>query len=237
MMKRILFFSAWLLIVISGASAQTIVISEDNPDRVYEETDWGPNKQHFGYWFVNYGMPVPITTENHLKTMASGHWNAGYAYKIRMFSFMDIAAELSYSNYFYALNKDARENVIWPGISWDKIRTKQNGLKASMFFRLYMNPKRGNYFGTYIDVGGFVDYHLSSGWVYKYKDDEVKRMERIRHDDDFETFSYGTVFAIGRDQFSLFVQYNLQDVITGTTRYPDMPHFIVGLKLNLYSAF
>ncbi|MEA3447085.1 MAG: hypothetical protein U9Q98_01360 [Bacteroidota bacterium] len=236
-MKHIAFLFVWMLILISAASSQTVVISEENPDRVYEETDWGPNKQHFGYWFVNYGLPVPLMTDNHLKTLSSGHWNAGYAYKIRMFSFMDVAAELSYSNYFYALNKDAREDVIWPGQNWDKIRTKQNGLKASLFFRLYMNPKRGNYFGTYVDLGGFVDYHLSSGWVYKYKDDDYKRMLRVRHDDDFETFNYGPTVALGRDQFSLFVQYNMKDVIAGRSSYPDMPHFIFGLKINMYSAF
>ncbi|MGC9332037.1 MAG: hypothetical protein ACP5DZ_09225 [Bacteroidales bacterium] len=236
-MKHIAILFAWMLILISAASSQTVVISEDNPARVYEETDWGPNKQHFGYWFVNYGLPVPITTDNHLKTMSSGHWNAGYAYKILLFSFMDVAAELSYSNYFYALNKDAREDVVWPGQIWDKIRTKQNGMKASMFFRLYMNPKRGNYFGTYVDFGGFIDYHLSSGWVYKYKDDDYKRMLRVRHDDDFETFNYGPTVAFGHDQLSLFVQYNMKDVIARSSRYPDMPHFIFGLKINMYSAF
>ncbi|MFO7790386.1 MAG: hypothetical protein R6V32_07430 [Bacteroidales bacterium] len=234
-MKRIIIFPLFLLSIIV-ASAQTVILSEDDPERVYEETDWGPNKQHFGYWFVNYGVPVPVTTDNNLKISSSGHCNVGYAYKIKMFSFMDIAAELSYSNYFYALDEDARDSID-SGRSWDKIRTKQNGLKAAMYFRFYFNPSRGNYFGTYIDVGVYGDYHMGSGWLYKFKEDGFKEEISYRRDADFETFTYGPAFAFGRDQFVAFAQYNLNSVLSGNKNFPEMPRCIFGLQMNLYSAF
>ncbi len=222
--------------LILPVASQTVVIEDDNPGDVYEETAWGPNEQHFGYWFVSYGLPVPITTDNNLKTAISGHLNFGYAYKHKLLSFVDIGAELSYSNYFYALDEPSRD-ALAPNKDWDKIRSKQNGMKANIFFRFYMSPRRGNYLGTYLDLGFYADYHMSSGWMYKLKDDFIKEKVSLKQNEDFETLTYGPSLAFGRDQFNFFAQYNITSVLTSKSTFPEMPAFVCGLKINMYSAF
>ncbi len=232
------YFLSFILTIslLSHLSAQTVVLEDDDPKKVYEETDWGPNQQHFGCWFVNYGLPVPVNTESSLKTASSGHWNFGYAYKMKIFAFMDIGGELSYSNYFYALDASSRETIA-PNKDWDKIRSKQNGMKANLFFRFYMSPRRGNYLGTYLDLGFYTDYHMSSGWMYKLKDDFIKEKVSLKQNEDFETLIYGPSLAFGRDQFNFFAQYNVNSVLTSKSSFPEMPAFVCGLKINMYSAF
>lgn len=225
-----------VLLVSLGGFAQTVLIQEDEPQRVYEETNWGPNRQYFGYWFYDYGFAIPTETKYDIKIGSSAHWNMGYAYKVKTLSFMDIGLEGSYSNYFFELNDAVRESFDTTR-NWDKIRTFQNGVQGQAFLRFYLSPKRGNYFGTYLDLGFYADYHWKSGWYKKLKDDDLKIKQRDYANSDFVPLSYGPSIAFGRNQISAFAQYNLNAVLDENVTMNPMPKLIFGVKLNMYQAY
>lgn len=234
-MKKILFVLVIFTLSITALFAQTVLLQEDNPDRVYNETKWGPNRSHFGYWFINYGVPIPTSTDNCVRIAASGNWNFGYAYKLKMMKMMDVGMELAYSNSFYSLDENTR-NDFDTSMNWDNIRSYQNGLKANVFFRIYLNPRRGNYFGPYVDLGMFADYSLGSGWMKKLKNDDLKIERREFSSDDFQQFAYGPTFSFGRNQLAMFAQYNLNSILSDDCSLPEMPGLIFGFKINMYSA-
>jgi hypothetical protein len=233
-MKKMILLFAIFGVILSGYS-QTVLLEDDEPDRVFDETQWGPNRQYFGYWFWAYGLPVPIGSDSYLKLGTSGKFNFGYAYKLKTFSFMDIGAELSYNNCFFSLDENTMQSFDTIR-EWDKIRSFQNGLEAQMFLRFYLNPKRGNYFGPYVDLGFWANYHMNSGWLKKYKDDDIKLHQREYANSDFIPLTYGPYFSFGRNQISAFAQYNLSAVLSEDAVLDPMPDFVIGFKLNLYSA-
>ena len=225
-----------LILASVGSFAQTVLIEEDEPQRVYEETQWGPNRQYFGYWFYDYGFAIPTEVKYDIRIGTSGHWNMGYAYKFKTLNFMDIGLEASYSNYFFELDKNPRESFDTVK-NWEKIRTFQNGIQAQAFLRFYFSPKRGDYFGTYLDLGFYADYHMSSGWYKKIKNDDLKIKQKEFENGDFIPLSYGPAIAFGRNQITAFAQYNLNSVLAEQVNLNPMPQLIFGIKLNMYQAY
>ena len=216
------------------AFSQAVLLSKTDPSDTYKETKWGPNKRHFGHWFVNYGLPIPTSSENNsLHTFRSGTWNLGYAYKIKVLKFMDIGLDASYSNHFYTYyyNKYSDGKT-------SKLRTYQNGIKGNMYLRFHLNAHRGNFFGWYVDLGFYADSHIQSGIKEKAKEPRQKKYKtKTRDDDRFTPLTYGPTFALGFNQYSIFAQYNLEEVLTNKEYIngSNMPQLIIGIKLNLYS--
>ena len=58
----------------------------------------------------------------------------------------------------------------------------------------------------------FLDYNLGSGFKYKRKDDNIKERISTKQNGDFEQITYGPSFSFGRNQLSLFGQYNIATV-------------------------
>jgi hypothetical protein len=233
-MKKILFLLLAGLII-SPAFSQAVLIEENEPDRVYNETKWGPNRQHFGYWYWNYGFAIPTETKYDVKIAASGQHTLGYAYKIKALKFMDVGLKLAYSNKFYNLNENTIE-LFDTTRNWDKIRTFQNGIQSEMFLRFYLKGKRGNYFGPHIDLGFYADYHLKSGWYKRYKDDDIAINQTEYRNGDFNQLSYGPTFAFGVNSISAFAQYNLNSVLTNDVNLNPMPSLIFGVNFNLFAV-
>lgn len=214
--------------------AQTILLQDTEPDRVFKETNWGPNRQHFGYWFIDYGMAIPTESKSDIQVASSGQWNFGYAYKMKVFKLMDFGLEISYNNVFMNLNENTRESFDTTR-NWDKIRSFQNGLQANAILRFYLNPKRGNYFGPYIDLGFFANYNWGSGWYKEYKDDDLSILQTEYKNGDFSQIAYGPSFSFGRNQLAAFAQYNMNSILDKDVNLNPMPKLIFGVKMNLYS--
>ncbi len=222
-------------LISATAFSQAVIIEENEPDRVYKETKWGPNRQHFGYWFWNYGFAIPTEAKYDIKIASSGQSNFGYAYKIKTLKFMDVGLKLSYSNKFLNLNDNTIE-LFDTTKNWDKIRTFQNGMQAEAFLRFYLQSRRGNYFGPYIDLGFYADYHLRSGWYKRYKDDNLSIKQKEYRNSDFNQLSYGPTFSFGMNYISAFAQYNLNSVLTDEPTLNPMPSLIFGVNFALFSV-
>lgn len=231
-MKKYIFSLAVLLISLN-TFAQAVLIEETEPERVYQKTKWGINRQHFGYWFLDMGFFIPTQAKYDIAIGKSTQWDFGYAYKIKTLKFMDLGLEASLSNNYLHLNKTARASFDTTR-NWKKIKAFQNGIRGNIFLRFYLSPKRGNFMGTYLDLGFFANYHTSSSWVKKFKDKSIKIKQREYAKSDFMPLSYGPSIAFGRNQLSAFARYNLNSVLDDKVNLNPMPQLVFGFKFNLY---
>lgn len=237
MKKRILTGCLLLLFGIT-VFGQAVVISKENTQQKYEETKWGPNRSAFGYWQFNYGLPIPVTVDNNLKIASSSQLNFGYTIQKKLLSFSDVLFNLSYHNLSYRYNDATVENL-GTVMNWDKYFAFQNGIEGGLALRFHLSPRRGNFLGTFVDIGLNASYNISSGFLKKDKDkgEGIRTQVRDKENAAFEALSYGPGIVIGRNQIAAFAKYNISNVMSDNAdnAFPDLPHLVFGIQLNLFS--
>lgn len=232
-MKKYLIIIAAILLTVS-AQAQTEILSDNYPTYPYKTKTFGPNRKHCIYFFSNYGLNIPTQNNFDINVIRSGQLNLGYGYKRKFTSFADLALEVSYNNNFHHLNKESREKFDTI-TEWKTIRTFQNGIQGNAFLRIYLTKKRGNYIGTFVDLGFFTTYHIKSGYHKYLKNKDIMIKQREYPKEIFTELNYGPSVSIGRNYFSVFAQYNLNSIYTDKVEKNPIPQLVAGVKLSIYS--
>ncbi|NLA25560.1 MAG: hypothetical protein GX879_11400 [Bacteroidales bacterium] len=230
-MKKIIiaiFISLTSLTVFSQAT----LFSESETETYYSGTIWGPEMQHYAYYFVRYAMAVPIEGNVAESPLQSGNWAVGASYKLKLLNFWDIGVDLAYENEFHTLKNLPNTRALVPSLTdFEFTRTYQNNLMGGLYNRFYFKPNRVRSFGWYVDLGGYISYVGKLGTYYKNNDDTMKAKIRVKGHNSMLRENYGAFVRLGYNQFALFARYNFADIFKNNTA--ELTHFSLGLQLNL----
>lgn len=214
-----------LLIFPALAFGQTEVMRK-SPRNYNDIPLWGPNRAHHVQGFVGVGFFMPLgAAEGHFKPGVSYDVHLGAKYRFRVSNFLNIGAGLFLSSYQIMLT-DSGMVKGWDGNVHEKAQMVNYHLTLKPFMRFNLSPRRGDYLGTYFDLGGFGSWGLLPATSFTDRVDGQKLLTRYMNDKRYEPILYGGMAAVGRDWFRLEASYYL----SGWLKEP------AGINLPKYSV-
>jgi hypothetical protein len=235
---KILLSFAFVLILNNTFFSQTVLIKDKVPhDFSIIDEGIGPNRKHYSYSYFGIGkiITVPITD-----SVLSVKWNAlkvssGYTGKYQANKYLGLLFDFDFSFESYALNKIDSSNTINYNPSINKVRYVFYKVSSDLALQFNLRPKRGNQLGTYITLGGYVDYNISRRLVTKAQFENVYEVNQknVYKKPSFTTpFQYGVVAKFGKHSWDIFAKYRISNAFdNGQT---EIPRLIVGLEFLIH---
>ena len=178
-----------------------------------ETPQWGANRTNHIQGFLGFGLYTPIAVTS-IDYIFGKSWDIslGFLYKYRISNFLNVGSSFSLIYQKVSLNNDGMVKA-WDNQIHGKAKLSNYLISTKPLIRFNLSPKRGDYLGTYIDVGcfgslnflpttSFTDEQNGQEYIQKYKRDKLQRQ-----------LQYGGMAAIGRDWFRLESCYYVSDWI------------------------
>ncbi len=226
--------------------AQRDVLNENVDDyTVFQKQKFGANGKYFAYNYFQLGFYTPAITGNQYDINYGQSFiiSYGYKFKLKIFRFLAIGSDLSYSIHNYNLDK----NFIFLFDQNQKEKLTVSTFGTELFFRLNFG-KTGNSLGKYLDLGAYGAYNFSNNYIIKIHHSNPTFMQaknerfEYKNIDLIEKIQYGAICRIGINKFSLLFKYRFSDLLKDNifsiymnmVPYNDMPKFSAGFEYSLY---
>ncbi len=231
-MKKTAFL--FLLLASLSVSAQTVLLKVDrNEDR--KVSDHGPNLKSFTHFYLRgamlasedkpgariiYGPSVNLALGVRVKFKVGDVYSLGY----------EIEAE--YTDYKFK----QEEGKLVPDTLIHKMnRLDYYSLSAGFYNRFNFDPNRGNFTGTFLDLGINGEWHYSIKSVAKDNMPDGTKQKTVTKNLGYVNNINARLFArLGFNHTSLYVSYRLMDVFKSGNSYPELPQIVAGIDLGLF---
>jgi len=238
-MKRILTIPL-ITVFLSGLnlSAQKVLFENKvDPDDFYQT--YGPNEKNFNHFYFGAGMQIlQGETGAAINYGTTYTKQIGLRYKRKLNNTFAIGYDLSWMKYNFNLKQDA-EKLLPNSVINDREMLVLNNFCLELYYRINFG-KRGNYMGTFIDMGGY------GNWAYRNKhvtvndfDDDPgllygRRIVTNRRLKYTQPFNYGVRGRIGINRFVIFCEYRLSGLFKEEFNLPEFPKLQIGLQIGLH---
>ena len=234
-MKKIIALVVVLISMVTQKSfSQTILLEEDRSRDTFPQTT-GPNLKHYshlvfaaGFVFGESGKEMP------LKAGSSYEFCSGFRTKRKVTPVYSYGFDFFYRAVNYYIAQDEGKKV--PDTVLHKSQ-KYNffSFGTGVYNRFNFDPGRGNYMGTYVDVGLTGEWDFTARTVTRDVlpgDEKVKLI--AKNFDYVNSFSSRVFLRGGKNKVLLYGSYRLTDHFKSSSGLPELPRFIAGLELNIF---
>jgi hypothetical protein len=196
--------------------------------RNYEDVPlWGPNRAHHIQGYFGVGIYTPLAVTNPDFTFGrSWNFSLGVIYRYRIANFINSGFALGIASQSIALNNSGMVKS-WDNQVHSKAKLFNSVLTVKPFLRFNLSPKRGDYLGTFIDVGGFGTWNFFPTAVFTDEVNGEKYIQTYQKDKEQERFHYGAFASVGRDWFRLEGSYHLSNILKDDTF--EMPRYMMAI--------
>jgi hypothetical protein len=209
---------------------QTVLLNYDETKA--DKYERGPNQKKFVQGFVKFGMVTPPDQDNaKIKFGTSVNVGFGVRKKFKVSSIYSLGWQIEIDYTDYKFKKDPA--LLSPtGSTIDTRRFDVYSLRLGFFNRINFDPNRGNFLGTYLDLGIDGAYAYNIKEVYKYSTGYGKAVTKI-DDLDYVNAIQSEVFAkLGYSKFNLWVKYRYTDLLKSNSGKPELPRITAGFELG-----
>ncbi len=231
-----LLFSFFILAFSVGTFAQHPSEHVIDKDKYGSDTQWSCKDKHFGYFYFDYSVPIPIS-KGVTNELLSHSLKFGYTYRFKIVDAIDFGTDIFYVNRVSGIATDSL-GVFDPSGFYNKIKTYQNGFGVSPFMRINLSGSSYRNLGYFVDLGAYYNYFLWYGTQFVLKDQNIYQKARFKQSDFVSNTDYGAFARVSMNNISLVFKYSLSDWITSYSaqdlNYTRSP-FLVGLQINLYA--
>ncbi|MBL4623733.1 MAG: hypothetical protein JKY42_01110 [Flavobacteriales bacterium] len=225
-----------LIMAISCIAYTQTVLLEQHVDEDTTRENYGPNLKHYMYTAIRYGL---VSGSSDVVGLPVKYGNAseitwGIKYKNRLSDLFSWGLGINYSAQYFPLKQDSSK--IYPNsILHDKERFTFNNLGADLFARINFDNRRGNVIGTYIDLGGYLDWVFLTKYYTKDKNPAGSMSKNTEVTQTGLTtthnFNYGATAKIGYKSIALVAKYRFSDIFISRYDIPEFPRFIFGIEI------
>ena len=223
-----------LLVIVSlSSTAQTILLSVDNTSEKAIEV--GPNLKRHNQLFFRFGFiegkdkPGARIIFGKSTDFAFGFRKR---YKISSLYSLGFETELQARNYKFkqTVEKTFPDTIISKSQSLNYVN-----LGLGFFNRFNFDPHRGNFLGTFLDIGIVGSWHFSTHEFSENKlsngTTETKMIGDLAY---VKKLSASVYTRIGFSHVSIFSSYRLTELFKETNKYPDLPRLVLGIELSAF---
>ena len=231
-MKKIFIFL--LFIAAFSAHSQTVVLKVDRKSE-QRVSDRGPNLKRFSHFFIRggvlasedkpgariiYGPSVNLAFGVRVKYKISNVYSLGYE------------IENEFTDYKF---KQEKGKTIPDTIINEMGRLDYSSLAAGLYNRINFDPSRGNFLGTFLDIGVKGELHYSIKYITKNElPDGTLEKTSIRHLSYINNANVNVYGRLGFSHFSLHASYRLLDLFKSSVSYSDLPRIVAGIDIAIF---
>lgn len=240
-MKQKLIFLLFILQVfflVSTVLGQTVLIKDKIPeDFTSINNDYGPNRKHYDYSYFGIGKIVSVPLADSVLPV---RWNAlkvssGYTQKYQTNKYIGLLFDFDISFESFGLKNIDSTTTLNFNDKIYKARYVFYKVSTDLAMQFNFKPQRGNQLGTYITLGGYVDYNVSRRFVTKsnYEKGYLVNQKVVYKKLPFTTpFQYGAVVKFGKHYWDFFAKYRVSNAFDNGQM--ELPRLIVGFNLLLH---
>lgn len=218
-----------LLLNVITAEAQTVLL---NYNKVEEpKYDKGPNQKKFTQGLLKVGFVLP-EGEVDIEAGQSISWGIGLRKKFKVSSIYSLGWEFQFDFTDYKL-KD-KSGLSPYSTPFDTKRFDISAISLGQFNRFNFDPGRGNFMGTYLDLGITGKYCLSMAEVYKYKTGYGTARTEVDDLDYVKTLQAEVFARFGYSHISVWTSYRFTELFKSTFHREEMPRIVLGIEVGLY---
>jgi hypothetical protein len=205
------------------AQAQTNLLHvRTDPREKYERGVWGQNFTHYGkiilladFYFKNNNEAV-----DYKGTTGVG---LGYSYRYKLANPVNVGAALTFRAHWTNLNANGISKIYDSEI-YKKGQLYTTEFRLNPFFRFNLMPRRGNYMGSYIDIGPFGAINLHRSLKVVNKTGDVITAVKTSPSDEINKYYYGLSASFSTDysgiRFGISANWNLRPIADKTIETP-----------------
>jgi hypothetical protein len=231
-MKKILLL--FLLLATISVHSQTVLLKVDRKtERVASER--GQNLKRFTHFYLRAGMlasedkPGARIIYGSSVNLALGLRNK---FKIGSVYSLGYEIETEYTDYKF---KQEEGKIVPDTIINQMGRLDFYSLALGFYNRINFDPGRGNFMGTYLDLGIKGEYHFSIKSITKNGLPDGEQLKTTTRQLNYVYNTNAHVYArLGFSHFSFYASYRLLDVFKPDYNFPDVPTVVAGFELGLY---
>jgi hypothetical protein len=232
-----IFVAAYLLAVPAAQAQRVLMRSNVGTDTLRSKV--GPNRAFFQHMYLGYDAVVGKADGPgaELRSGSSGLVLLGVRQKYRLSQATALGFDLRYARLVYHLAQNDRKIFPTP----DQHKREYLALpqfQAEAYGRLNLG-QRGNVVGNYLDLLGWGGWVIST--AHHYEDSPgpagAGRVEVTERQLNYvRRWSYGVGARLGSGRYAVVARHRLSDTFTAAaaTRYPELPHWVVGLELGMF---
>jgi hypothetical protein len=233
-MKNFLLIVLLISIGVPESFCQTVLL-ESNPGRDTIPQTIGQNLKHFSHIVFGIGSVFGESSKE-LPVIGgrSYEFHAGFRTKRKVTPVYSFGYDFFYRAVNYYIHQNAEKT--FPDTLQHKSQ-KYNffSLGMGVYSRFNFDPHRGNFLGTYADVGITAEWDFTVRTVTR---DVLPGDEKIRvvakHFNYVNAFSSRIFVRGGKSKMVAFAAYRFTDHFKASSGLPELPRFIAGVELNIF---
>ncbi len=193
--------------------------------------NYGPNLTHFVHLYGQFGFHY----DPQLVFNFPSQTILGFRYKLKINNFLAVGAEIFAANTTFTLRQNSDKKI--PDTILHKSENLNfSSLGGSVFMRINFNKRRGNYLGTYLDIGArsnwnynvkhtYKDENQKSGTIVKTIERKLPYTEKFYHE-FFARFCFNKV--------GVFVTYRISELFKSSYSLPSLTPLTAGIDVALF---
>ncbi len=224
------------------ASTQEVLLEERVPNDSTADK-FGPGRRHYLHPLVTLGLGFgpPEASGSAIEFWGSGSFGFGLRYKLKILKRWELGIGIRYERESFRIEQDSGKKVFGP-VQHKREKLILNDLSGT-FYNRFVFGKRGDFVGTFLDLGGYADLslgkkHLTVDKVKEPSKAGYKKVKSKRKGLNYvERMHYGVLARIGYNRWTLFARYRLSDLFLEggiADGYPELPRFRVGIQIGLH---
>ena len=236
-MRTILIGVISIIVFVRLGCAQTVLL-EQHVDNDTTHENYGPNLRHYVYTTVGYGFVAGQSEKSGfpVKYGRAGEIRLTGKYKNRLNDIFSWGFGVHYSTMFFPLKQDSAKK--YPDkLLHDKERFTFNNLGGEIFARINFDKRRGNIIGSYIDIGGYIDWVFLTKHYIKDKNlsGSLSKTTEVTNTGLITThnFNHGISLKLGYKSIALVAKYRISDMFISRYAIPEFPRFMFGIEIGM----
>jgi opacity protein-like surface antigen len=249
---RLLLYTSCAVLFLSGICApavihsQTTLLQRDVRKQMErnQQDDFGPNSKFFQSGVLGFAWTMPINTNDSLEVTNDINSNQlvfGNRYKLKLNEYFALGMDIVYMRQGFSI-RQGNTNLLSPEHIHKKQRLAFHNLAVGGHVRINFQ-KRGDYLGSYVDLGAELHWVMAERHFTLDKVDPSQHQgaEKIRIQSshlDFTRdiqhyavarFGVNTIIASARYRFSDI--FNASENINNGMKLPELPRFSIGVEI------
>jgi hypothetical protein len=223
----ILFFFAFVQI-----KAQTVLLQVDKANE--PKYDRGQNQKKFTYGIFKLGFVTPPSGKNaEVAYGSSVDIGFGVRKKYKIGAVYSLGWELGADYTDYKIRQNLSKAYV-PGIIYESQRFDISTVSLGFYNRFNFDPHRGNFMGSFFDLGITGYYSYSFREIYKYDTNHGRATTEVGSLDYVNHFHSALIARLGYSRLSLWASYRITDFFKPAINYPELPPITAGIEIGLY---
>ncbi len=227
------FLILWLVVLSFSSAAQTVLLAVDNTND--KTAELGPNLTRHNQIFFRLGL-VEGSDKPGARIVygKSTDFAFGFRKRYKISSLYSLGFETEFQSRSYKFKQTAEK--FFPDTMINKSQSLNYGnLGLGFFNRFNFDPHRGNFLGTFLDLGIVGSWHFGTHEAAENKLSNGTTETKMITDLDYVKKLSASAYArVGFSHVSIYGSYRLTDLFKNTHKYPDLPRLVVGIELSVF---